>query len=149
MTRPSSIVFETIDSDFPVNGQDNDSQGFRDNFSIIKNGLASAWGDITSLNNNIDFSTSSETLASGEEVNLYTRISYFSNTTPGTATLSAGENGQLKTFISGDGVMVITVTNPGWAGIGNMTFNAQGQSCTMQYLNNKWFCIGNNGVTFS
>ena len=32
----SNITYTTIDEQFPVAGQDNDSQGFRDNFSIIK-----------------------------------------------------------------------------------------------------------------
>lgn len=47
----SAIVSETIDADFPVAGQDNDSQGFRDNFQIIKDGLAAAGGEITVLQN--------------------------------------------------------------------------------------------------
>jgi hypothetical protein len=33
---PSQINFENIDADYPVAGIDNDSQGFRDNFSVIK-----------------------------------------------------------------------------------------------------------------
>ena len=32
----SNIVPDTIDDAYPVAGQDNDSQGFRDNFNIIK-----------------------------------------------------------------------------------------------------------------
>jgi len=32
----SSIVTTGIDATYPVAGQDNDSQGFRDNFSQIK-----------------------------------------------------------------------------------------------------------------
>jgi hypothetical protein len=30
-----------------------------------------------------------------------------------------------------------------------MTFNTNGDACTLQYVNAKWFCIGNNGVTFA
>jgi hypothetical protein len=47
--------------------------------------------------------------------------------------------------------MVITVTNAGWkaSGTGTATFNARGQSCTLQYTNSKWYAIGNNGVTFA
>jgi hypothetical protein len=48
----SQIVFDTIDEDYPVAGQDNNSQGFRDNFSIIKNGLNTANSEITNLQNN-------------------------------------------------------------------------------------------------
>jgi hypothetical protein len=47
----SAIVSSTIDADYPVAGQDNDSQGFRDNFSVIKDGLATANAEITVLQN--------------------------------------------------------------------------------------------------
>ena len=53
-------------------------------------------------------------------------------------------------MMAGDGGdMVITVTNPAWGGAGTMTFDTVGQGCTLQYINSKWFCIGNNGVTFA
>lgn len=48
----SQIVSATIDENFPVAGQDNDSQGFRDNFSIIKTGLATATSEVTDLQTN-------------------------------------------------------------------------------------------------
>ena len=48
----SAIVSATIDADFPVAGVDNDSQGFRDNFSIIRDGLATANAEITELQTN-------------------------------------------------------------------------------------------------
>ena len=95
----------------------------------------------------------SEDLASGGAANLTLNTSYFTTTSAETATLAAGTAGQIKTFaMYGDGGdMVITVTNAGWksSGTGTMTFNTIGQGCTLQYINNKWFCIGNNGVTFA
>ena len=45
----SNIVSETIDAAYPVAGVDNDTQGFRDNFQIIKDGLSTAKSEITSL----------------------------------------------------------------------------------------------------
>ena len=45
----SSIVSTTIDENFPVAGRDNDSQGFRDNFSVIKNNFAFAKAEIEDL----------------------------------------------------------------------------------------------------
>jgi uncharacterized protein YdeI (BOF family) len=45
----SAIVTDNIDVDYPVAGQDNDSQGFRDNFSAISNALATAASEITVL----------------------------------------------------------------------------------------------------
>jgi hypothetical protein len=45
----SAIVSSTIDAAFPVAGQDNNSQGFRDNFQVTKTGLAQAATEITEL----------------------------------------------------------------------------------------------------
>lgn len=45
----SAIVSSTIDAAFPVAGQDNNSQGFRDNFQITKNGLSQAATEISAL----------------------------------------------------------------------------------------------------
>ena len=48
----SNIVSETIDGTYPVAGIDNDTQGFRDNFTIIKTGLATAQSEISALETN-------------------------------------------------------------------------------------------------
>jgi hypothetical protein len=45
----SAIVYSTVDENFPVAGVDNDSQGFRDNFTVIKTGLQTANSEITTL----------------------------------------------------------------------------------------------------
>lgn len=45
----SQIVTSTLDEDFPTAGQDNDSQGFRDNFSVVKTGLETAASEISVL----------------------------------------------------------------------------------------------------
>jgi hypothetical protein len=67
--------------------------------------------------------------------------------------LAAGVNGQIKVFamFEQSGNMVITVANAGWktSGSGTITFNAIGEACTLQYVNGKWFCIGNNGAAFA
>jgi hypothetical protein len=47
----SSIISDTIDGAYPVAGIDNDTQGFRDNFTIIKTGLATTTSEITTLQN--------------------------------------------------------------------------------------------------
>jgi hypothetical protein len=97
------------------------------------------------------FNNSAEDLTSTAAANLALTTSYFSTVTAETATLAAGVNGQIKTFAMflASGNMVITVTNPGWGGAGTMTFTTTGQACTLQYINGKWFCIGNNGATFA
>jgi len=48
----SNINFSPINESFPVQGQDNSSQGFRENFKFIKDGLAVAHVEITDLQNN-------------------------------------------------------------------------------------------------
>ena len=99
------------------------------------------------------FNNSSEDLAASGAANLALTTSYFSTAAAETATLAAGVPGQIKTFamVADGGDMVITVTNAGWktSGTGTMTFNAIGDACTLQYINSKWFCIGNNSCTFA
>jgi hypothetical protein len=99
------------------------------------------------------FNNSSENLTDTSAANLALTTSYFSTVTASTATLAAGVNGQIKTFVmySQSGDMVITVANAGWktSGSGTITFNAIGEGCTLQYINSKWFCIGNNGAAFA
>ncbi len=100
------------------------------------------------------FLTVSEDLAASAAASLTKTTSYFTTAAAETATLAAGAEGQIKVFSAVDvtaGNMVITVTNAGWksSGTGTATFSARGQGCTLQYTNSKWFCIGNNGVTFA
>lgn len=112
-------------------------------------------GNITAgnvLSNGRMILNGSEDLADGAAANLLVTASYFSTSTAETATLAAGTDGQIKTFmmVADTGLMIITVTNAGWkpTGTGTITFNDVGDSCTLQYIANKWFCIGVNGVTF-
>jgi hypothetical protein len=96
----------------------------------------------------------------GDEIDLNLGVSYFSTSTAETATLADGVNGQTKTLImtSDGGNMVVTVDSAGWKEntgdpaqpqSGTITFNTVGQSCQLQFLNAKWYCIGNNGATFA
>ena len=213
-----------INVQFPVAGMDNDSQGFRTNFSKIQSALTVASEEITSLqlassdpsniilnsytaaelynlgsvndgtmvlltdtNNkpayylgnswyvfsgtsitltgstavedasNIQVTgqlllSGSQSLTNAGAANLYVTASYFATTGSWTATLAAGTAGLIKTFmmVADGGDMVITVTNAGWktSGTGTITFGDIGDGCTLQYINSKWFCIGQNGVAF-
>lgn len=61
MTAVSAIVYSTINENFPTAGQDNDSQGFRDNFARIKTALSTAQTEITYLNSNaVDKTTNND-----------------------------------------------------------------------------------------
>ena len=48
----SSINPNNIDGTYPIAGQDNDSQGFRDNFTNIKNNFTFAYNELADLQNN-------------------------------------------------------------------------------------------------
>ena len=100
------------------------------------------------------FVVSSEDLADAAAANLTTFNSYFSTNAGETTTLAAGVEGQIKVFNAvnvASGNMVITVTNAGWqaSGTGTITFPTRGSSAILQYVNSKWYCIGNNGATFA
>lgn len=98
------------------------------------------------------FNSLSEDVANVANINLAVSDSYFSTSAAETATLPAGVNGQVKVLAmyADSGDMVITVTNAGWktSGTGTITFDTIGDACTLKYINNKWFCIGNNGCVF-
>lgn len=97
--------------------------------------------------------SSAETLVSGNAVDLSVVSSRFATSGASTATLANGVAGQIKTFVmtADGGDMVITVASAGWksSGSGTITFNDIGDGCTMQFLNSKWYCIGNNGCVFA
>jgi len=99
------------------------------------------------------FLTGSEDLAASAAASTTLTTSYFSTAAAETATLAAGTDGQIKVFAmaADSGDMVITVTNAGWqsSGTGTITFASRGVGCTLQYVNSKWYCIGNNGATFA
>ena len=111
---------------------------------------------IFDLNRNQDpiYLPSSEDLANAGAASLTKSVSYFSTSALESATLAAGFEGQIKVlamYLDG-GNMVVTVTNCGWKdvlGTGTITFTETGQACTLQYINGRWFCIGNNGAVFA
>jgi len=98
------------------------------------------------------FNNSAELVNDTGGANLALTTGYFSTTTASTASMGPGVAGQIKTFamLVHGGNMVMTVANAGWksSGSGTATFSAVGNGCILQYINNKWLCIGNNGVTF-
>lgn len=126
------------------------SVGVSSNTLTITNGTITTTGTI---NIESPIGSSSENLANGAAANLSVTASYFTTTGASTATLAAGTAGLIKTFmmVADGGDMVITVTNAGWktSGTGTITFNAIGDGVTLQYINSKWFCIGNNSTVFA
>lgn len=69
-------------------------------------------------------------------------------------TLGAGSEGQIKVLAlqtDGGAAVKVAVTNGAWGANTNkfLTLSDVGAAVTLQYLNSKWFAIGNNGATFT
>jgi len=117
----SNINFASISTTYPVAGQDNNSQGFRDNFTNISAALATAKAEITALQTNtvltVDLATSTtpvtnnllgSTLNNGKYVNL--NGVFFNG---GTIAVSANidlANGPVQQFTA-SGACTLTFTN--------------------------------------
>jgi len=134
----------------------NSTGTFEFDFSTYDGGITITVNDVNRANNvltNPLFLTVSEDLAASTAASLTKTTSYFTTSAAETATLAAGSDGQVKVFamVADGGDMVITVTNAGWksSGTGTITFDTIGDACTLMYTSSKWFCIGNNGVTFA
>jgi hypothetical protein len=93
-----------------------------------------------------------EDLNSGT-ISLTAKTTVFAPTVLATSTLTAGVEGQVKVLImkSNTGEMTVNVAAPGWkaSGGGAISLTTIGQSCTLQYTDSKWYCIGNNGSVFA
>jgi hypothetical protein len=66
----SQINYNILDANFPVAGHDNDSQGFRDNFQIIKNNFESAATEISALQANAVLAGQTTNLSGGTIKNM-------------------------------------------------------------------------------
>jgi hypothetical protein len=91
----------------------------------------------------------SEDVANNGVVSLATQVSFFATESNESCTLAAGVEGQVKTLImkARVGNMTVAVSNAGWkigGGDGNIIFDTIGDACTLQYINGRWYVIGNN-----
>lgn len=109
----SAITTSNIDGAFPIAGQDNNSQGFRDNFTNIKTALDTAGSEISTLQTNTaklnaenDFN--SNILRNAEYNEFYGSVYSVSGVTVTTAVDLT--NGPLQIFTFGAGA-TITFTN--------------------------------------
>ena len=124
-------------------------------FSTSDNGTTFS---IFDLNRNHDpiYLPSAENLtfvANVANVSLNTTATYFSTGNASTGSLAAGSAGQIKTIMAANvasGNYTLTVANAGWqeSGTGTIVFASRGAAVTLQYVNSKWYAVGNNGVTF-
>jgi hypothetical protein len=117
--------------------------------------FANLLGEYTETANELtieNYDSLSEELASGT-ISLTKKTTAFTPTVLATGTLTAGVEGQVKVLVmkSSTGEMTVNVAAPGWkaSGGGAILLDGIGQGCTLQYTGSKWYCIGNNGATFS
>ena len=71
----------------------------------------------------------------------------FSLSLPGGPTAKEGQIKYLGLKTHGGGNVVVTVTNAAWA-TSTITFNSNGDACTLLYTDSKWYCVGESGVSF-
>jgi hypothetical protein len=107
MASTITNLINTIDVTFPVAGQDNDSQGFRNNFSIIQQSLLATEGEIENIQNTIStFGGTAYTTA--------THIVALQDVTIGTTSsvvISTNNQGQLVAQSENSTIALIGVSN--------------------------------------
>jgi len=106
---------------------------------------------IEDLTRTTDFS-GQDTFSANGNISLATTSTVITSSANLTGNLAAGQLGQIKILAYGNtstGNALITVANAAWGGAGTANLSAVGSAATFQYIGGKWFCVGNNGVTFS
>ena len=114
----SNINDTGVNKDYPVAGQDNDSQGFRDNFNVIKDNFVAAKSEIETLQTNTaklnvanDFLTNN--ISNANLIN--NSQGYFAGGTINTSQNVNFSNGHYQSFTIGADV---TLTLTGWPATG-------------------------------
>jgi hypothetical protein len=123
----SQINFGAINTSYPVAGVDNNSQGFRDNFTAISAGLATAKTELTALQNNavlkanlttnavVNNDLNGSTISNGV-YNKFYGVYFSGGTISATANIDL-TNGPVQKFVlSGDATLTFT----GWPTTGKM-----------------------------
>lgn len=98
---PSNINTTNLDETYPVAGQDNNSQGFRDNFSTIKTNFATAKTEIETLQTNsaklnVANNFANNTISGAKFIN--NNLTVYSGGNISTAQNINLENGNFQTF---------------------------------------------------
>lgn len=111
----SNINTTSIDADFPVAGQDNDSQGFRDNFSTVKQNFVEAKTEIEDLQNNVARKDGDNNFL-GNQISNADFIANVETVFPG-GTVTSGQNvsfsnGHIQTFTMGASITLTLADLP-------------------------------------
>lgn len=113
----SEIIFSTIDEKYPYPGIDNNTQGFRDNFSIIKQSLGTARAEVTDLQTNTAKLNQSNNF-NGSEIN-NVQLGAVTEKFHAAGTLFSGQNisylnGQYQTVFVVENITTISLTLSNW-----------------------------------
>lgn len=115
----SQITTDNIDGTYPIAGQDNDSQGFRDNFTNIKNNFAYAKSEIDDLltkvvvKSALSGEVSTNNTMNGAAINGAQLINtsetrYSIGTTSGTVTLNMAVGNYQSVTLNGSGTLAFS-----------------------------------------
>jgi hypothetical protein len=135
----SNINPNNVNGNFPVAGQDNDSQGFRDNFTNILNNFTQAATEITTLQNSV--TTIQSTIPTSGNVN-----GVYGNFSQKVQVNSLTANANVTT--TGGSFIGNTITTPAGTGA-NLTIGPDGNADVIINAANVWLTAGHLRSTAS
>ena len=119
----SNIVPSNIDGEYPKAGQDNSSQGMRDNFSAIKNNFTEAKSEIESLQTNKASLNASSDFADNQvkraRIQDFSEQVYAHGTANGSISLNH-ENGHYQTLTTNGSVTLAFINLPASGTLGRI-----------------------------
>ena len=137
----SNINDTGVNKDYPVAGQDNDSQGFRDNFNVIKDNFVAAKSEIETLQTNTAKLNASNNFLGNNIQNanfIDNSYGYFAGGTVNSSQNVNYSNGNFQSFTVGAD---ITLTLTEWpattkAGVVRVYVNNDGVQRTITFASN-------------
>ena len=149
----SSIVGLTSIPDVTITAPNNQD-------TIRYNSSTDEW--VNQPRNGSEYTGSEELSATNLVASTSVSVSYFSIVAGQQLALTLPSNGvaegQIKTIIclgggTGDDSATVQTANPGWksagSGLVGFTGGINGNAATLQFINGRWYCIGNNGAIFT
>ena len=157
----SNINDAGINKDYPVAGQDNDSQGFRDNFNVIKTNFTNAKSEIETLQSSTDKLNANNNHLGNQIANavlINNSEGYYAGGTVNTSQNINFSNGHHQSFTAGAD---ITLTLAEWPSVGKsgtvrlyinndgtqrtVTFNSNAGAGTLKKIST-WPGAGNTAI---
>jgi hypothetical protein len=159
MTSTITNYSSNIDVGFPIPGADNDTAGFRNNFSAIQNGLITAASEITDLQtiqngiiNNIN-NSSNPTDFNGSSVTATTVNSFNLNNSNAISTLNLSASGNITAngvfYGDGSGLTNIKLSNLNLNHITNVSVNPSSTITNITNVTNNTVLSNNSLQTYN